>query len=247
VSCDTFVDVPCSHDGFPAKRSAGTDAMSDEHHDLSGSTGPAWGARESGAMLKAFDATGRFLLVFEARDIDGAGILAAEIGLRDAGVFDILHDREGARLFSYEVSDLETFIKAGPLRGLRRYGDDVGPAAADALDLFQAFRDTFPQAEAIAERLREIHVKALAKARRDLMEGPAPGTLGAEETGMVERRLRDWADQIAPERLPPGLRRDHAVLTLTGRSLDERASALLRILDHLVPVHTPKERSGPRT
>jgi hypothetical protein len=247
VSCDAFVDVPCSPDGFHAKRSAGTDAMSDEHHDLSGSTGPAWGARESGAMLKAFDATGRFLLVFEARDVEGAGILAAEIGLRDAGVFDVLHDREGARLFSYEVSDLEAFIKAGPLRGLRRYGDDVGPASADALDLFHAFRATFQQVGAIAERLTEIHVKALAKARRELMGGQRPGALGADEIERVERRLRDWADQIAPERLPPGLRRDHAVLTLEGRSLDDRAAALLRILDHLVPIHIPKERSGPRT
>lgn len=221
--------------------------MSDEHHDLSGSTGPAWGARESGAMLKSFDATGRFLLVFEARDVDGGGLLAAEIGLRDAGVFDILHDREGARLFSYEVCDLGTFIKAGPLRGVRLYGDDVGPAAAEALDLFQAFRETFPQVEAIAERLAEIHGMALAKARRDLQDGVAPATLGAEEAGQVERRLQDCADQIAPERLPTGLRGDHALLTLTGRSLDERAAALLRILDHLVPVHSPKERSGPKS
>ncbi len=220
--------------------------MSDDHQDLSGATGPAWGARESGAILKSFDLTGRFLLVFEADMSDGGTILAAEIGLRNGGDFDIVHDREGARIFAYDAGDLGAFLKAGPLRATRLFGDEAGPAGAEALELFHGFRATFPQVEAIAERLVEIHRVVLAKARRDLRDIGATISLAADEAHLAEERLRDWADQIAPERLPPGLRRNHALLTVAGRPFVERAAALLRILEFFEPADQPKERSGPR-
>lgn len=220
--------------------------MSDHHHDLSDATGPAWGARESGCLLKSFDATGRFLLVFEVAHGDGGAILAAEIGLRNAGDFDIVHDREGARLFAYPASGIEAFLKAGPIRAVRLYGDDVAPAAAEALELFRGFRDTFPQVEAICERLGEIHRRALDRARRDLRSFAGDGELAPEEADLAERRLQDWADQIAPEQLPPGLRGDHAVLTLSGKSIGDRAAALLRILESFEEAARPKERNGPR-
>lgn len=219
--------------------------MSDEHHDLSGATGPAWGARESGAILKSFDATGRFLLVFEAEICDGGTIMAAEIGLRNGGDFDIVHDREGGRLFAYEADGLGAFLKAGPVRATRLYGDEAGPAAAEAVELFHGFRATFPQVEAIAERLVDIHRMALAKARRELRD-MGPVAVSASDVALVDERLRDWADQIAPERLPPGLRRNHALLTVAGRPLAERAAALLGILDYFEPAEHPKERSGPK-
>jgi hypothetical protein len=220
--------------------------MSDQPHDLSDATGPAWGARESGCLLKAFDATGRFLLVFEVPSGEGGAILAAEIGLRNAGDYDILHDREGARLFAYPVHGIEAFLTAGPIRAVRLYGDEVAPAASEALELFRGFRDTFPQVEAICERLVEIHRKALDRARHELRSFAGYGDLASQETETAERRLQDWADQIAPERLSPGLRGDHAVLTLSGRSLADRAAALLRILESFEEAARPKERNGPR-
>ncbi|GJD90680.1 hypothetical protein BHAOGJBA_4222 [Methylobacterium hispanicum] len=219
--------------------------MSD-HHDLAAATGPAWGARESGCFLKAFDATGRFLLVFEVAGGDGGAILAAEIGLRDAGAFDVLRDREGPRLFVYPVRGIEAFLKAGPVRAVRLFGDDVPPATHEALELFAGFRDTFPQVEAICERLAEIHRKALDRARRELRSFAAGGSAASEETLSAESRLQDWAEQISPERLPPGLRGDHALLTLAGRPLAERAAALLRILESFEEAARPKEPNGPR-
>lgn len=220
--------------------------MSDDHRDLSGATGPAWGARESGAILKSFDATGRFLLVFEAGTSDEGAILAAEIGLRSGGEFDIVHDREGGRIFAYEAGGLAAFLKAGPLRATRLYGEEAGPASAEALELFHGFRATFPQVEAIAERLVDIHRMVLAKARRELREMGPGVALGADETVLADERLRDWADQIAPERLPAGLRRCHALLTGAGRPFAERAAALLKILEYFEPAEQPKERSGPK-
>lgn len=217
-----------------------------DHHDLSAASGPAWGARESGCLLKSFDATGRFLLVFEVASEDGGAILAAEIGLRDAGAFDVLHDREGARLFAYPARGIEAFLKAGPIRAVRLFGDDVPAASVEALELFVGFRDTFPQVEAICERLAEIHRKALDRARRELRAFAARGYSASDEPGSAESRLQDWAEQISPERLPPGLRGDHAVLTLSGRSLPERAAALLRILDSFEDAGRPKEPNGPR-
>lgn len=245
MSCDTFVDVPPRWDGVLPEPAAGAEAMSDEHQDLSGATGPAWGARESGAILKSFDATGRFLLVFEAGTLDGGTILAAEIGLRNGGDFDIVHDREGGRIFAYEAEGLGAFIKAGPLRADRLYGDEAGPASAEAIELFHGFRATFPQVEAIAERLVEIHRLALAKAMRELRD-MGPIAVSAADAALADERLRDWADQIAPERLPPGLRRNHALLTVAGRTFAERAAALLGILEYFQPAEQPKERSGPK-
>lgn len=220
--------------------------MSDDHQDLSGATGPAWGARESGAILKSFDATGRFLLVFEADMSDGGTILAAEIGLRNGGDFEVVHDREGARIFAYEAGNLGAFLKAGPLRAVRLYGDEAGPAGAEAIELFHGFRATFQQVDAISERLVEIHRGALTKARRELRDMAPHISLAADEAALAEERLRDWADQIAPERLPPGLRRHHALLTVAGRPFAQRAAALLKILEFFEPADHPKERSGPK-
>lgn len=220
--------------------------MSDHHYDLSEATGPAWGARESGCLLKSFDATGRFLLVYEIETEDGGAILAAEIGLRNAGDFDILHDREGARLFAYPVRGIAAFLKAGPIRAVRLFGDDVILAAAEALDLFCGFRNTFPKVEAICERLTEIHRKALDRARYELRSLTVYADLAPEEAELAEHRLQDWADQIAPERLPHGLRRDHAILTVSGHTIVDRAAALLRILESFEDATRPKERNGPR-